>query len=160
MQYVMYPPILFYYTFSQQTTYMYVNILKRNEIPIFSLSIATNIQHFWVCICCLCTLTLPWLDGTEMPYSYTPWILNICTKYMANDLHVSPQSLYHVLSYLILYNPRQQHAYHSYHRNHKIQSFMKIVHTIKPLLGLWESQLRSQFTRTEVLKFNTDGQNP
>ena len=40
IQYIMYPPTLFYYFFSQYTTY--VNLLKRNEIQILVLSIATK----------------------------------------------------------------------------------------------------------------------
>ena len=65
MQYVMYPPMLFYYQFSQYTTY--VNLLKRHEIPIVSFSIATKYTK------CLCLHLLPRCTYFAM----TGWYSNV-----------------------------------------------------------------------------------
>ena len=53
MQYVMYPPTWFYYSFSQYITY--VNILKINDIPIFLFSIATKYTFLGLHLLAQCT---------------------------------------------------------------------------------------------------------
>ena len=44
-----------------------------------------------------------------------------------------------------IFNIVQQHTYHSYHSNHKILSFKKIVHTVKLLPGqIFNRSIRGQ----------------
>ena len=67
MQHIMNPPALFYYSFNQYSAY--VEILKRNDIPIFSFSIESKytnclgflsnapmhiLCHDWMVLKCIC----------------------------------------------------------------------------------------------------------
>ena len=104
MQYAMYPPTVFYYSFSQYTTY--VSKLQQNEILIFSCFIA--ITYTLLALHLLPNaLTLPWLDWTEMytSYLYTPWILNLSKEYGKWTINVKLLKL--------ICNTLPQHAYYT-----------------------------------------------
>ena len=71
----MYPPTLL----SKYTTY--INILKINEISIFSFSIATIYTFLvWAPVAPMHLLYHDWMVLQCMSYSYTFWILNLCTE--------------------------------------------------------------------------------
>ena len=126
MQYVIYPPSLFYNSFSQYTTY--VNILTKNEIPIFLFSIATKYTFLGLHFLVQCTyfamtgrywnLYVILIHTLDTGFIYWIWQmtyqLNACTMYF----HIQ----YCATTYTL-------------HSNHKILSFKKIVHTVKPQLS-------------------------
>ena len=104
MQYVMYQPTLFYYSFSQYTTY--VNILKINEIQIFSFYIATKYAKF-LGLHLLAQCSYFAMTGWYWNVSYTPWILNLYTEYGKWPISTK------LVLCTFIFNTVQQHTYHT-----------------------------------------------
>ena len=103
MQYVMYPPTLFLYSFSQYITC--VNILKRNEIPIFLFAIATKYTNFLglhLLVQFIYFVMTGWYWNLYIIFIHTLDTEFICVLKRTHD--PSAWSLYNVLSYSILCN--------------------------------------------------------
>ena len=124
MQYEMYLPTSFYYSFS-------LYILNRNEIPIFLFSITAKYTFLGL-------------------HPLAQWTYFAMTGWYWNWYVIFIQTLYTELMYWIWQMTHQHevcamyfhiqycatpYISHSYHTNHKIMSSKKLVHTFKPLRG-------------------------
>ena len=119
IQYVMYPLTLFYYSFSQYTTY--VNTLKRNEMQIISFSITTIYIHkIYVCV-----------SVASIHLIYHDWMVLKCIVIFIHMYWIWQMTHQHKVSTWV--------PCHNIYIMVTIETtkcrFKKIAHTIKPLHG-------------------------